>query len=448
MPSEEEQEILAKIGQLAGQINRHKNQQQSATQQPTYRTRFSQYGTASSSSNTTPSWQTSRGAYRGRGHHRGGSIPQHRNRTLVLSGSGPATTDGEINGDALTPPISTTASSSQAWVSRTDRHLQLINPAIFEKQSQERARAMEETRKAKLKQRDERERLKFSRHLQNLDATLAHGHTRSQSSAVASKHEIVVQGILFRVVKNGSKLMKVPGDENAAKATPKTAIIGGVKFFRSKNGNLYRSGIVKAQRRNGVVQKIDEPCKAFSTTGTCLKGPRCRYNHDPNNVAVCKDFLQKGTCTAGDSCDLSHDLTPERTPACLHFAKGNCSNANCRYSHIRVSPSAAVCRPFGIYGYCKKGADCTDRHVSECPDFSNTGTCSTKGCKLLHRHKASIIRKNAAKENTDDDAASDVSSDDDADEIDSDDVDSDDLNDEVFGMGDPDSSMQQDFVQF
>jgi len=26
------------------------------------------------------------------------------------------------------------------------------------------------------------------------------------------------------------------------------AVIGGVKFYRSKNGNLYRHGIVKAQR--------------------------------------------------------------------------------------------------------------------------------------------------------------------------------------------------------
>jgi len=70
------------------------------------------------------------------------------------------------------------------------------------------------------------------------------------------------------VVKNGSKLVKVPGDENAAKLTPKTATIGGVRFYRSKNGNLYRSGIVKAQRRSGIIKKLDEPCRTFSTTGS------------------------------------------------------------------------------------------------------------------------------------------------------------------------------------
>ena len=228
-------------------------------------------------------------------------------------------------------------------------------------------------------------------------------------------------------------------------------------------------------RKTGVVKKINEPCKAFSTTGSsfhsnayfesfhgrggnlrfqltpailgsCAKGPRCRYIHDPSKVAVCKEFLQKGSCPSGDSCDLSHELTPERTPACLHFARGNCSNANCHYTHVRVSPSALVCRLFGIYGYCENGANCENRHVHECPDFSNTGKCTTKGCKLLHRHKASVMRTTVEEE------GSDVSSDEDDEEIDSDDVDSDDLDEEFFGddgaTADSDVPMQRDYVQF
>jgi hypothetical protein len=86
--------------------------------------------------------------------------------------------------------------------------------------------------------------------------------------------------------------LQCTGDLNAAKSTPKTALVGGVKFYRSKNGNLFRSGIIKAHRygrppteidmsvmhgrysadffntrRTGVVKKINEPCKAFTTTG-------------------------------------------------------------------------------------------------------------------------------------------------------------------------------------
>jgi len=186
--------------------------------------------------------------------------------------------------------------------------------------------------------------------------------------------------------------------------------------------------------------------------GSCFKGPKCRYIHDPSKVAVCKEFLLKGSCPNGDDCDLSHDLTPERTPTCLHFTKGNCSNPGCRYTHVRVSPNAPVCRSFGIYGYCEKGADCQERHVHECPDFSNTGICKTKGCKLPHRIKASVIRRNTITGDgpLGDDDSSDISSDEEG-EIDSDDVDSDAMDDEFFGEEDgekdADIPMQQDFVQ-
>lgn len=90
-----------------------------------------------------------------------------------------------------------------------------------------------------------------------------------------------------------------------------------------------------------------------------------------------------------------------------------------------------------------------ERHVHECPDFSNTGVCNTKGCKLPHKHKASIIRKNATRgDQPEEDGSSDLSSDEDEDEIDSDDVDSDDMDEEFFGDGSKDSdvSMQNDFI--
>lgn len=115
---------------------------------------------------------------------------------------------------------------------------------------------------------------------------------------------------------------------------------------------------------------------------------------------------------------------------------------------MKVSPTALVCRSFGIYGYCEKGASCDQRHVHECPDFSNTGVCTTKGCKLPHRHKASVMRTNNSSA---EDESSDLSSDEEDEEIDSDDVDSDDLEEEYFGNDDgetdTDIPMQQDFVQ-
>lgn len=251
-----------------------------------------------------------------------------------------------------------------------------------------------------------------------------------------------------------------------APPTPKTATLSGVRFHRTKTGNLVANRVVKDHRyvglesadgylthhprRSGAVKKVDELCKIFSTTGnfsfsaiydlttiigryvgivltlhvgSCPKGPSCRYQHDPNKVGVCKDFLKDGRCMSGDFCDLSHELTAERVPNCVHFAKGNCSNPDCQYSHSAALPSAPVCEDFGYRGYCGKGAECTERHVFECPAFSNTGVCKTKGCKLPHRERASVLRNQARQ--AQDDVMEDVSSDEER--IDSDDVDSDEV---------------------
>ena len=175
--------------------------------------------------------------------------------------------------------------------------------------------------------------------------------------------------------------------------------------------------------------------------GSCPKGPQCRFTHDPIKVALCKDILKGGACPQGDACDLSHKMTPERVPNCLHFAKGNCAKAVCPFTHSKASPSAPVCQDFGFLGYCNKGADCTERHVFECPNFSNTGKCNIRGCKLLHRERASMLR-----DQTRDDQMEDVSSDDDA--ADSDDVDSDDVAEFIEADSDAsDIESHQDFIR-
>ncbi|TEY66800.1 hypothetical protein BOTCAL_0131g00110 [Botryotinia calthae] len=460
----EDQAILEQISRLAGQINQHKNNHstdpynQTHVPSPTngYHPQSNNrggHGAYAYHPYANSSWRGSRGSHRGaysargyRGGRGGAGIVRHR--TLVLNGGTSVPSSQSDSSNVTASADENERSSSAGYITKTDRHLQLINKSYFEKDSQIRVKAIEETRKQKLKQRDEREKLKLSRHLQRLSASL--GSSMIQPTETTN-YEVTVNGIRFIVTKNGSKLVKAPGDLTSANTTPKTTLIGGVKFYRSKNGNMYREGIIKATRKHGVV-KINEPCKSFTNTGTCNKGPKCRYIHDPSKVGVCKAFLLKGECPNGDSCDLSHDLTPERTPNCLHFAKGNCSNSDCRYTHVRVSPTAMVCRSFGIYGYCDKGTTCTERHVHECPDFSNTGTCTTKGCKLPHRIKASVIRRNAATgESSPGDQSSDISSDEE-DEVDSDDVDSDAIDEELFGDEDgekePGILAQQDYVQF
>jgi hypothetical protein len=93
--------------------------------------------------------------------------------------------------------------------------------------------------------------------------------------------------------------LRYSGDLNAAKSTPKMTLVGGVRFYRSKSGNMYRSGIIKAHRygcpridleriakshvgadiygarKTGLVRKINEPCKMFTTTGIPFSNSPC-----------------------------------------------------------------------------------------------------------------------------------------------------------------------------
>lgn len=312
--------MLERIGRLAGQINRHRNQQAGFVppppQRPSHHHRTSptdsRYARRArvdplKDAGYYSGWR--RGLHPYRGAHRGGRMPVHRNRTLVLNGNGapkPADhteTDSGAASDA----------STSSWVTKNDRHLQLINSSVYQKESQSRVQALEQTRQQKLAMKNKQERAALLNHLNRTGG----GHDAANKQASNGKYTINVQGVEFIVTKNGSKLVKAPGsrtpvfqqsdtlltliagDGNSAKATPKMATIGGVKFYRSKNGNLYRHGIVKAQRyvsrylgalpltitynrQSGAVKKVNVPCNQFSMTGNIL----FLHFHGPNHATV------------------------------------------------------------------------------------------------------------------------------------------------------------------
>lgn len=256
----------------------------------------------------------SRASYATRGGYRVAKPAAHRHRTLVLNGAPPSSKSDVDSGAA-------SDASNTSWVTKSDRHLQLINTAVFEKESQARTKAIEQTRLQKRQQKDHRERSKLFNHFNRA----ANGNTLTTSTnpSAAGNHEVTIDGIRFRVTKNGSKLVKLPGafpqtcrtphsdaydregDNSPPNATPKMATIAGVRFYRSKNGNLYRHGIVKAQRyvnlsrdvqhltqritsRSGAVKKIDQPCQIFSTTGISLLHSRVpRRRTSSVRVTVC-----------------------------------------------------------------------------------------------------------------------------------------------------------------
>ncbi|KAK1493174.1 hypothetical protein CCUS01_13818 [Colletotrichum cuscutae] len=383
MPSQEEQELLARIGQLAGKINLHKAQQAGVQSVPSSQASYLRHNThrhgAFPHKHRVQPYPSTRGGPTG-----------FRHRSLVVNKDGTQTPPSDASSPAE-GSVSTT--SSGAWISKNTRgQRSLINSAVYDKTNEAHVKAIEASRQQKIRQQDAREQQQLVNHFQRYSGNASASHTSTNPTATGN-HEIEIQGIRFRVANSGSKLIKVSGDLHPVNATPKVAFVGGVKFHRSKTGNLYRDGVLKAQR--------------------------------------------------GDSCDLSHDLTPQRIPTCVHFVKGNCANSACPYAHSSVSSGALVCRSFGMYGYCDKGDECEERHVFECPDFSNTGKCKTRGCKLLHRERASVLRKRA-----DGDEMEDLSSDDEP--VDSDDVDSDEVEEFITdGAGDDtDFKVQKDYISF
>ncbi|KAF3919751.1 hypothetical protein ABW20_dc0108056 [Dactylellina cionopaga] len=251
MPSEND-ELLARISQLAGQINRHKTAVGSGPssrpqQQVAYPTRHQPYPTQNATHRTSygsSSWANARGAtsYRSRGRG-GGRMPTHghRNRTLVLNNSAPASgsnsrgetptagTDDETMADANETPANPTSvvvsngttatgapNNGSGWVAKRDRHMQLINSSVYDQHLQIRTKAIEQTRQDKLKRKEDREKAKLRSFLQGskqYGIVNTIGRVKSKPTKVATyQHEIVINGARYKITIDGSKLVKVSGE--------------------------------------------------------------------------------------------------------------------------------------------------------------------------------------------------------------------------------------------
>src|SRR5512140_1632383 len=144
--STDDQEILARISDLAGRINRHKNQQAGLVPRTSTGTTLDGRSLVDGFQDTGPHWRRKRGGYP---YYRGGSsgTAPHRHRTLVLNGKQPA--NNEPDSDAPSD------ASTSSWITKNDRHLQLINSSIYEKDAKARTAAIEQTRRQKRRLRDE-----------------------------------------------------------------------------------------------------------------------------------------------------------------------------------------------------------------------------------------------------------------------------------------------------
>lgn len=438
--------------------------------------------------------------------HRGTPYGVHRPRGWNSRKITPDQTPAVKNtGTDTARPTQGGQATSGGYVTRHGRNMQLIKTSVYEQKVHERNQAsIEEKRKRKeatLKHGTTSLIPTDPRSVASSNGTKSGHHV-----TVANIKFLVADGgnKLIRIAGTHSGRYQsvhvtdlAQDDSNNLHVTPKKVNVSGVTYLRTKHGNLYRAGMVVAYRsgthnyfsppylkmtnhpphsRKVGVAKIQKPCLQFSTSGTfsfhptilaqllvygavcssntnaqagsCPKGPNCTHVHDPEKVAICKDFLKTGECRAGDYCDLSHNPTPERVPACLHFLRGNCTHADCRYAHVRVNPGAPVCKAFAIYGFCPSGIACTQRHVHECPQYANKGVCHNQSCHLPHVDRAGQLRKAGAGPGSsdEDDTASDISSDA---EGHSDDVDSDEFDRDIIGIdaNSHELSQQADYIK-
>lgn len=158
----------------------------------------------------------------GRGRTSGGrgarpkSSQSYRNRTLVMNRGSQTQTLGQslLNSSDITmddqaarlatngPSLSTTS-----WVSRRDRHAQLINSSIYDKDFRQRHKAIEQTRQHQASGKDQREKLKIVQHLQ----AIAHKAVLAPAAQIrnTSPHEIMISDLRFEVQSGGSKLLRI-----------------------------------------------------------------------------------------------------------------------------------------------------------------------------------------------------------------------------------------------
>lgn len=138
-----------------------------------------------------------------------------RNRTLVLNAPTESTqsTAPETNtGSPMSKDSGGMDSQNESanWVSKCDRHMQLINTAVYDKEKQLRKKAINETLRQRALQEEQQEKAIIAKHLQSIN------HHAGRPNAVhpsinPNKYEITIDGLRFRVMNGGSKLSRILG---------------------------------------------------------------------------------------------------------------------------------------------------------------------------------------------------------------------------------------------
>ena len=162
------------------------------------------------------SWKQQHGAPYPRTAGRGGRISStHRNRVLKLnqqvqSAQDITSTMGLSSDDAVKTPLireignKDSASGTTSWISKRDRHMQLINTSVYDKETQMRMKGISETLRQKALREEQREKARIADYLHSVNSGSSKGST-------PLNYETSINGLRFRVLNGGSKLSRVFG---------------------------------------------------------------------------------------------------------------------------------------------------------------------------------------------------------------------------------------------
>lgn len=162
------------------------------------------------------SWKQQHGAPYPRTAGRGGRISStHRNRVLKLNqqvqSAQDITTKMELPSDNA---VETTlvretgnkdsTSGTTSWISKRDRHMQLINTSIYDRETQTRMKSINETLRQKALREEQREKARIAEYLHSVDSGRGKG-------TAPLNYETSINGLRFRVLNGGSKLSRIFG---------------------------------------------------------------------------------------------------------------------------------------------------------------------------------------------------------------------------------------------
>ena len=157
--------------------------------------------------------------YRGRGRINKAGPRPHHHRSLVLNNPTP-TSNSPVNTSSPSLKVKKDipldedetaggqSCTTATWISKRDRHMQLINSSIYDKETNLRQQAIDKTRHEKTLRRNQREMVKIGKHLQRIADNTVPTAVQDPTKGNIPVYEVTINGLKFQVLKGGSKLLR------------------------------------------------------------------------------------------------------------------------------------------------------------------------------------------------------------------------------------------------